>query len=236
MGGSCRSKRIDVHITTDASGAALAGSQSRVVVIVDVIDMSTTLESALDAGAAAVFGASPAGCRAPVTLNPEAMGFAAGREAVKLGTEVVVVAEPRVGTEAERRGRAAPALGGLARAGARVRAVLPNLGSETPKLADLAGTVVLAVTDTGGVAFEAAFHAGGIVTIGTIARTWGKKGEEPARAAAARAVDLALAQQRGITVVAASGNALEDILAGQYLTRLIGDRLTTCPGTIFQPY
>lgn len=223
MAGSYRGKQIDVSAAANASGAALAGSQGRVVVIVDVIDMSTTLESALDAGAAAVFGASPVICRAPVDVDPEAMGYTAGIKAIELGTAVVVAAEPRVGSEAERRDRAAAALRGVARAGAEVRAVIPNLGSETPKLVDLAGTVVLAVTDTGGVAFDAAYQAGGIVTTGTIARTWGKRGEEPARTAASRAIGLARQHDCGITVVAASGNSLEDILACQYITRLILD-------------
>jgi len=229
MGGSCRTKGIDIHVTADASGAALAGEQGRVVVVVDVIDMSTALESALDAGAAAVFGASPVDCRAPVSLDPEAMGYTAGCAAVRLGADVVVVAEPRVGTEMERRARAASALTGVARAGAKVRAVIANVGAETPKQTDLGGTVVLAVTDTGGVAFEAAHLAGAIVATGTIARTWRKKGEEPAQAAADRAIALALAPGGGFTVVAASGNSLEDILASQYIARLIMDRLPAAP-------
>jgi hypothetical protein len=48
-----------IIVESDASGAREAARAGLMVMIVDVIDMSTTLESALDAGAAAVLGASP---------------------------------------------------------------------------------------------------------------------------------------------------------------------------------
>ncbi|CEO89494.1 hypothetical protein SSCH_50031 [Syntrophaceticus schinkii] len=47
-----------ITVTTDASGAYHAACSGQVVVIVDVIDMSTTLEVAIQEGAALVLGAS----------------------------------------------------------------------------------------------------------------------------------------------------------------------------------
>ena len=52
-----RSKPIIV--TSDASGAQAAAREGFLVMIVDVIDMSTTLESALEAGAVAVWVPAP---------------------------------------------------------------------------------------------------------------------------------------------------------------------------------
>jgi hypothetical protein len=211
-----------VHLTVNASGAVVAARRGDVVVIVDIIDMSTTLEAALDAGALVVFGAAPDHVTPPVSIDPAAIGYAAGKLALKNNTGVVLVTEPRVGTGAQRLEGATKVLAGLAKAGVEVRAVLPNLGAETPKLFDLAGQVIIAATATGGVAYDAAFNAGApTVLTGTVARTMQKKGSEPARAAATRAVERAVALQAGITVVAASGNSLEDLLAAEYIVRLI---------------
>lgn len=139
-----------VKMTVNASGAANAARQGDVVVIVDVIDMSTTLEAALDAGACAVFGAAPDGAAPPVAIDPAAIGWLAGQVAREKGTGVVLVAEPRVGTDDERLGKITGVTGGLARAGADISAVLPNIGAETPKLYDLHNQVVIAATATGG--------------------------------------------------------------------------------------
>ncbi|AGL01987.1 hypothetical protein [Desulfoscipio gibsoniae] len=211
-----------VKMTVNASGAANAARQGDVVVIVDVIDMSTTLEAALDAGACAVFGAAPDGAAPPVAIDPAAIGWLAGQVAREKGTGVVLVAEPRVGTDDERLGKITGVTGGLARAGADISAVLPNIGAETPKLYDLHNQVVIAATATGGVAYDAAVCAGAsAVLTGTVARTMRQKGAAPARAAAARAIQKARALDAGITVVAASGNSLEDVLAAEYITRTI---------------
>jgi hypothetical protein len=51
-----------------------------VVVIVDIIDMSTTLEAALEAGARKVYGASPDGVIVPVDVKPEVIGLEAGEK------------------------------------------------------------------------------------------------------------------------------------------------------------
>ncbi len=211
-----------VKMTVNASGAAVAARQGDVVVIVDVIDMSTTLEAALDAGACAVFGAAPDGAAPPVAIDPAAIGLLAGQAAREKGTGVVLVAEPRVGTDEERMGSVSRVAGGLARAGAKIAAVLPNIGAETTKLYDMQNHVVIAATATGGVAYDAAVNAGApAVLTGTVARTMRHKGAAPARMAAARAIQKARVLDSGITVVAASGNSLEDVLAAEYITRAI---------------
>lgn len=211
-----------VSLTVNASGAAEAARRGDVVLIVDVIDMSTTLEAVLDAGAYRVFGASPVDCRAPVVLNPEEIGRTAGLLAMQEKKSLVIISEPRVGYDEERKLRSAPVILGAASSGAEVEAIFPNAGAEIIKLADFRDKIIVAVTDTGGVAFDAAFTAGAAAVVtGTIARTMAKKGTAPAKAAAQRAVDAAKAAGMGITVVAASSNSLEDILAAEYIMRMI---------------
>ncbi len=215
-----------VKMTVNASGAAAAGAGGDVVVIVDIIDMSTTLEAALDEDALAVFGAAPDKATPPVAVNPVRIGQIAGKLAVEKGAGVVMVGEPRVGTDEERLVSMSKTVAGLKQAGAAVEAVLPNLGAETVKLYDLRGKVIIAATGTGGVAFDAALTAGAPAVItGTVARTRHKKGHAPARAAAQRAADMARELGTGISVVAASGNSLEDILAAEFITRLIVEKL-----------
>lgn len=211
-----------VFLAVNASGAVTAAKAKNVVVIVDIIDMSTTLEAALDAGAYLVFGASPDRSGAPVKLDPGEIGRQAGRAAKQAGTGVIVISEPRVGTEEDRRARAGKVIAGINTGGGTVEAVYPNIGAETVRLGDFRGRVVVAVTDTGGVAYDAAFTAGApVVVTGTIARTQQKKGPEPARAAAVRAIEAAKAAGAGISVVAASANSLEDLLAAEYIMREI---------------
>ncbi|WP_418792402.1 hypothetical protein [Phosphitispora sp. TUW77] len=211
-----------VSLTVNASGAVKAAEAKNVVMVVDVIDMSTTLEAALDAGALKVFGASPDASKAPVTLAPEGIGEMAGRAAKEAGTAVIIISEPRVGTDEERRARASKTIKGVIAAGGVIDAVYPNIGAETAKLGDFSEKVVVAVTDTGGVAYDAAVTAGAPAVItGTIARTIKKRGSAPARAAAIRAISAARQAGTGISVVAASANSLEDILAAEYIMRLI---------------
>ena len=118
--------------------------------VVDVIDMSTTLESALDAGALRVFGASPDFTRAPVKVDPERIGRIAARAALADGVGVIVVSEPRAGGDEERLQRCQKLMEGLNSEGVIIEAVVPNLGAETPKLTRFENRVVVAVTDTGG--------------------------------------------------------------------------------------
>jgi len=214
-----RSERIIV--TSDASGAREAAREGMLVMIVDVIDMSTTLESALDAGAYAVLGASPDFTNAPVKVMPEEMGRYAAKLARENGRGIVLVAEPRVGTEEERIARCQKIIRGIEKEEGLIEAVLPNIGAETPRLADLSGRVVVAVSDTGGVAYDAAFVESKRVITGTVARTYRKKGMQPALTAIRRVYENIQPGDTGIAVVAASRNSLEDVLAAQFIANLL---------------
>ncbi|MEN3004216.1 hypothetical protein [Dehalobacterium formicoaceticum] len=208
-----------VEVLQDASGAFFGAMKGNIVVIVDVINMSTTLEASLDAGALGVFGASPDTTRAPVSVNPEAVGFHAGRFARQYHSDLILVTEPRVGTERERREHASRAIAGIRRAGINHITVLPNLGAETVKLADFKNKVVLAVTDSGGVAYDAAFNVGATVTTATVARSLRKKGLASVHDGVIRALSQAGGNHQGISVVAASSNSLEDILAANFIAQ-----------------
>ncbi|MEL7567815.1 MAG: hypothetical protein AAGU27_23460 [Dehalobacterium sp.] len=207
-----------INVLHDASGAAAAAMRGDIVVIVDVINMSTTLEAAWEAGALGVFGASPNHTRAPVFVNPWFMGYCAGRYAKSNKTEIILVTEPRVGTDREREEHASYTIEGIKSAGFDRITVLPNLGTETIKMADFSRKVVIAVTDSGGVAYDAAFNAGGIVTTATVARSLTKKGLEPVHTGVNRALTLAHLKNTGISIVAASSNSLEDVLAANFIS------------------
>lgn len=213
-----------VSMTADASGAAGAAQRGDVVAVVDIIDMSTTLEAALEAGAAAVFGASPDRARAPVPLNPERVGFAAGRSAVKAGAGVIIVAEPRVGSNPEREGQCRRVINGIEEAGSSVELIVPNMGADTVHLVDFNGKIVVAVTASGGTAFDAAFlHSEDVFTV-TAARTAGMRGSEPVEKGAARVCSCAVKKRKNIAIAAASSRSLEDVLAAQYITSYILQR------------
>lgn len=214
-----RSKKILVG--TDASGARDAARDGYLVMIVDVIDMSTSLESALDAGAYAVLGASPDETRAPVKVEPWKMGEYAASLAKNSGRGIILVAEPRVGTDEERLDRCKKVLQGIEDGGGKIETVIPNIGAETPKLVSLKDKIVLAVSDTGGVAYDAAFQETRRVIIGTVARTYKQRGMEPARTAARRALEMLQETDTGIAVIAASRNSLEDVLAAQFIANLL---------------
>lgn len=214
-----------VTVGTNASGAVKAARAGDVVVIVDVIDMSTGAEAALDAGAIAIYGASPDGLTLPVRVEPEKIGYIAGKTALKYGTDVILVSEPRSGMDEERRRRAKSVLSGIKTAGANLGSVVPSLGAELVRLTDVAGKVVIFCTDSGGVAFDAAYnHGAPAVITGTIARTLKKKGLLPAKAASARAIELAQKHDTGIAIIAASSNSLEDLLAAHYIAGVIIDQ------------
>lgn len=210
-----------LEITFNASGAAEAGSRGRVVVIIDVVDSSTSAEAALAGGALEVLGASPAGATVPVAVDPGAVGRRAASMAAKTGTDVLVVSEPRVGTDEERRGRTLPVLQALrtARVGYELA---PNQGAELLRAANPEGRVVVVVSATGGAAFDAALAAGApSVGFATTARIEGRTGWEVAGAGARRAIETAREGRSGITLVAASANSTDDVLGSLEVARAI---------------
>ncbi|MBM7622813.1 hypothetical protein [Sporohalobacter salinus] len=211
-----------LNITSNVSGAVKAAREGDIVVIVDVIDMSTTVETALDAGAIDVFGASPDCVSTPVKVNPEKIGYFAGKKALKNDTELVIATEPRLASKKERRDNIQLALTGIKRSGAEIETIISNLGAEIVKLVDFEGKVVLVITDTGGVAYDAAYnHGAPKVITGTVARTFKKSGVKPAKESAQRAIRAAQKFKTGITLVAASSNSYEDVLAAEHIGKLI---------------
>ncbi len=210
-----------LEIAFDASGAAEAGGRGRVVAIVDVVDGSTSAEAALAAGAAEVLGAAPLGSEAPVALRPKAVATRAAQVALQHGTEVIVVAEPRVGDERERLARVKQILGALEASGAHYQ-VVPNQGSELASMVDLEGRVVLIVTSSGGVAFDAALAGGApAACFVTTARLPGISGWDVVRMGVERATALADAHGGKLTVVASSANSSDDCLAAFELARAL---------------
>jgi hypothetical protein len=211
-----------IIVTTDASGAQQAAKEGMLVMIVDVIDMSTTLESVLDAGAYAVLGSSPDFTRAPVNVSPENIGREAVRLSKEAGKGIILVSEPRVGTDEERLGRCQKIIRGIEKEKGLIEAILPNIGAEVPKMANMDDRVIVAVTDTGGVAFDAAFVESKLVITGTVARTYRQKGLDPALSAVKRARKMMSENDnKGLAIVAASRNSMEDVLAAQFIASLM---------------
>lgn len=214
-------KARTLEVTFNASGAAEAGRRGRVAVVVDVVDSSTSAEAALAGGAAAVLGAAPAGAEVPVPLDPAGVGRRAAAIAKATGTDVVVVAEPRVGTEDDRRHRALPVLQALRTASVEYELV-PNQGAELPGLVDVDGRVVVIVSTTGGAAFDAALaHGAPAACFATTARIEGKTGWDVLGLGAKRALDLADEHSTDLSIVAASANSTDDCLAAFELARRV---------------
>ncbi|MDX9871897.1 MAG: hypothetical protein RBT41_05725 [Clostridia bacterium] len=200
------------------SGAVEAALAGRFVVLVDVIDMSTTAEALLEAGASKIWGAAPCGKGEPYA-NPYLIGREAAQEARKNQRRVFVIAEPRVGQPEERNKRAALVLDGIRAEGAEPADIFPNLGAETAKFTDWRNHYAVIVSDAGGTVFDAVWQLGGGITTATVARTLGMKGPASAHKGVERA--LLMAQGAPVTVTAASGSALEDVLAAQYIAQLL---------------
>ncbi|NLW24292.1 MAG: hypothetical protein GXY91_03465 [Clostridia bacterium] len=211
----------ELIISFNATGAVRAARLGFVPVIVDVVDMSTSLEAALQQGAAFILGASPDKTRAPVQVNPYKIGLFAGEKARKLDTEIIIISEPRWGKRKEREKNCTLLRKGILEAGGRIEEIIPNLGAEIGKITGLKGKGVVCVSDTGGVAFDAAWQYQQDVVTGTIARTINLKGIQPAVIAAQRAIELA--RGRGIAVIAASSNSQEDILGANLIGQAIID-------------
>lgn len=212
-------KLQEVILTTNASGAAQAAARGYLVMIVDVIDLSTSLEVAIEMGAKEVLGASPDKVNVPVPVCPEKIGKYAGRKAVEYDTEVIIVAEPRWGNNIARINSCKKVIYGIEQEGGKVQAIIPNLGAEVRKIVDFKNKIVVGVSNSGGVAFDAAWQHSKQVITGTIARTFFSKGNTLALNSAQRAIKLAAGKP--IAVVAASSNSLEDILAAEFIYKLI---------------
>jgi hypothetical protein len=214
-----------LSISFNASGAAQAAKSGNLVMIIDVIDMSTSAEVALEAGAIEVFGASPDGGKTPVEVNPEKIAYFAGKEALKHNTGVIIANEPRIRVKQERIDRLSgikQAIKGIEKSGAKLIDIIPNMGREIAELIDFKDRIFLVVSSSGGVAFDVAFNYGapGVIT-GTIARTNKMKSKESARLAAKRAIEKANSLRCGICLIASSSNSMEDILAAEYISKEI---------------
>ncbi|MFO7820142.1 MAG: hypothetical protein R6V17_07900 [Halanaerobacter sp.] len=210
-----------LNITYNASGALQAAQRGDVVVIVDIIDMSTTAEAVLDAGAQRVLGASPDNLNPPVPVNPQKIGYRAGKLAGE-DNEVIIIAEPRFALAEKRLKRVQSVRQGLKQAGVEIGDIVPNIGTQIGQFSDFKNRIVVIVSHSGGVAFDTAYnHGAAKVLTGTVVRTNLKKGFKPLEEGAQRAIKAAKKQQTGITLVAASPNSYEDILAVEGLAELI---------------
>lgn len=210
-----------LDITFNASGAAAAGGAGRVVAIVDVVDSSTSAESALRSGALEVLGAAPVGAAPPVEVDPGAIGRRAAHLAARHGTDVVVVAEPRVATEEERRARCLPILQALRTAGVGYE-LAPNQGAELGGMVKLEGRVVVVVSAAGGTAFDAGLAAGApAACFVTSARVEGRTGWEVLEDGTRRALGLARRHDTGLSVVASSANSADDVMGAFEVARAV---------------
>jgi hypothetical protein len=216
MEKTIKSKKSIITVAYNLSGAIEAAKMGRFIVLVDVIDMSTTMEGLWEAGALKLWGAAPVGKGQPYT-NPYLIGRAAAKEATEKKTQVYIIAEPRVGGLDERVKRAGAVLAGIKDEGHTVGGIWPNLGAETAKFTNWQDKLVVIVTDAGGTIFDAVWQLGGRITTVTVARTMQMKGETAAKKGIQRAITMA--GDAPLTLVAASSNALEDILAVQYLAQ-----------------
>lgn len=209
-------KKSMITVAYNLSGALEAVKNGRFVVLVDVIDMSTTIESLLEAGILNIWGAAPVGKGYPYT-DPYLIGRIAAKEANDKNAQIFIVAEPRVGTTEERIKRASAVLAGMKDEGQITEEIWPNLGAETAKFTDWQGKLAVVVTDAGGTIYDAVWQQGGRITTVTIARTLKTKGDMVVKKGIRRALDMA--DGLPITIVAASSNSVEDVLAVHYLAQ-----------------
>jgi hypothetical protein len=207
--------------TSDASGAAACAQLGFITAIVDVIDMSTSLEACRYLGAGMILGASPAGINCPVKVDPVKVAGYALKYALENEQEILIVTEPRLGRAGDRQTNAAPIISIINNGGGKISAIVPNIGGEIGKLADIKDKVVIAVTATGGTAFDAAFNIleDLRVTTATVARVKEQTSHQVISATLNRIANQAITYNTGVAFVAASGNSMEDILAAQYLAQ-----------------
>lgn len=211
-----------LEVAFTAIGASDAGKRGRVVVVVDVANSSAGAEAALAAEAAAVFGASPAGSEVPVALDPGAVGRLAAAAAGRVGTDVVVVSEPRADEEEEeRRNRALPVLQALRTASVPYD-LLPNHGVELPRLVNIENRVVVIVSTTGGTAYDAALAAGApAACFATTSGIEDRSGWDVIEKGVRRAVALAEQHSADLSIVSAEANSRDDCQAAFELTQAV---------------
>ncbi|MBS4026469.1 MAG: hypothetical protein KGZ96_12445 [Clostridia bacterium] len=207
--------------TTDASGAAVCAQLGFITVIIDVIDMSTSLEACRYLGASLILGASPVRVNCPVKVAPAKVAGYALKYALENGKEILIVTEPRHGKEWDREENAAEIISIINNGGGKIAAIVPNIGGEIGELAEIKDRVVIGVTATGGTAFDAAFNilADQRVTTATVARVKGQNSHQLISATLSRITHQALNYNTGVAFIAASRNSMEDILAAQYLAQ-----------------
>jgi hypothetical protein len=157
----------------------------------------------------------------PVKVEPGAIGRRAAAAAIREATDVVVIAEPRIGTEEERRSRALPVLQAL-RTQRIEYELAPNQGAELARAVRLRGRVAVIVSSTGGTAFDAAMAAGApAACFATTGRIEGQTGWDVLQRGVRRAIDLALRNDSDLSIVAASANSSDDVLAAFELARAV---------------
>jgi hypothetical protein len=206
-----------VFLDYDASGALKAAKMGHLVVIVDVIDMSTSLETALEMGAVEVYGASPDNSNAPVYLNPEFIATVVATKAKLYNLGIILIGEPRYGCKEDIIRNCLKVYSKINSLNAKIYDVVPNIGKDVGNLTNFKNKIVIAVTNSGGVAFDAAFNAGGTVVTATVARTLKNKGIIPAQIGINRALKVSKRLNKNISIIAASSNSIEDVLAANYL-------------------
>jgi hypothetical protein len=207
--------------TTDAGGAAACAQLGFITVIIDVIDMSTSLEACRYLGASLILGASPVKVNCPVRVDPAKVAGYALKYALENDKEILVVTEPRHGKEWDRQENAAEIISIITNGGGKISAVVPNIGGEIGQLAEIKDRVVIGVTATGGTAFDAAFNIleDQRVTTATVARIKGQNSHQLISSTLCRITNQALTNNTGVAFIAASRNSMEDILAAQYLAQ-----------------
>jgi hypothetical protein len=215
-----------LSVTFNASGAFHGAKHGDVVVVVDTIDMSTTAEALISAGAVSIFGAAP-DQRRIYHANPYNIGYCAGMKGIKENLPILVVSEPRGSDKEKLMKTASVVIRGIQDSGGDIAAFLPNIGASIVDFGvvqDVSryGFIAVLVTASGGVCFDVAYNNGSPwVLTATTARVFGESGHKMAESAARRIISKALELEANITIVAASSKALEDIHAAQYIASCI---------------
>lgn len=218
-------KRL-LNVTFNASGACQGAERGDLVVIVDVIDMSTTAEALMSMGAVAVLGAAPEGINI-YNANPYHIGYIAGRMGLQNNLPILLISEPRTGGDEKRIEKAFSVIRGIEDSGNKIATILPNIGAsivdyEIVQSISGQGFIAVLVTPCGGVCFDVAHNNGAAcVLTATTARVSGRSGHEVVESCVRRILSMAESLVVNITVVAASSKALEDVHAAQHIAECI---------------